>query len=96
MPTLRSDRTTRRTAAYRYVADGDGMIPFTRVPVPTQAVLGGAGAVAAFYDRLAPQSARTLAEPFRVDLPAALDKTLRVRQRRAVDAVPAVRRGGAT
>ena len=31
--------------------------------------------MAAFYDRLTPQSARTLAEPFRVDLPADLDKT---------------------
>ena len=31
--------------------------------------------VATFYDRLTPQSAQTLAEPFRVELPATLDKT---------------------
>jgi pimeloyl-ACP methyl ester carboxylesterase len=61
-------------APNRFAADGNGMIPFSEFP-PDAGALGGPDAVAAFYDRLTPQSARTLAEPFGVDLPAALDKT---------------------
>ena len=57
-----------------YAADSTGMIPFAEFH-PDEAVLGGAGAVTEFYDRLAPQSAKTLAEPFGADLPADLDKT---------------------
>jgi pimeloyl-ACP methyl ester carboxylesterase len=56
-----------------YRVDDDGMVPFADfAPDPS---LLGAGGTAAFYDRLAPQSARTLGEPFRVELPAELDKT---------------------
>ena len=61
-------------AASRYAAGPDGMIPFAEF-APDEAVLGGAECLAAFNERLVPQSARTLAEPFVVDLPAALDKT---------------------
>jgi pimeloyl-ACP methyl ester carboxylesterase len=57
-----------------YAADSTGMIPFAEFH-PDEAEFGGASAVAEFYDRLAPQSAKTLAEPFHVDLPADLDKT---------------------
>ena len=83
-------------AASRYVADAGGMIPFSRVPARTTAVLGGADAVAAFYDRLAPQSARTLAEPFGVDLPAALDKTFVFASAEQSAQFRSVRRGRAT
>jgi pimeloyl-ACP methyl ester carboxylesterase len=57
-----------------FAADGSGMIPFAEF-VPDEGVLGDARTVAAFYDRLTPQSAQTLAEPFRVELPTTLDKT---------------------
>jgi pimeloyl-ACP methyl ester carboxylesterase len=53
--------------------DGSGMIPFAEFN-PSAEVLTAAGTADAFYSRLAPQSARTLSEPFRVELPAALDK----------------------
>jgi pimeloyl-ACP methyl ester carboxylesterase len=57
-----------------FAVDEDGMIPFAEfVPDPT--IFGGAEGAAAFFDRLARQSARTLTTPFRVELPAALDKT---------------------
>ncbi len=82
-------------AANRYAADAAGMIPFSEFQ-PDEAVLGGADAVAAFYDRLTPQSARTLAEPFDVDLPAALDKTFVFASAERSAAVPSVRRGRAT
>ncbi len=74
MPTLRSGPSDGADSDASYVVDGGGMIPFTEFR-PDQAVLGDAPAMAAFYERLAPQSARTLAEPFHVDLPAGLDKT---------------------
>jgi pimeloyl-ACP methyl ester carboxylesterase len=57
-----------------FADDGTGMIPFAEF-TPSPEVLVAAGPADAFYARLAPQSARTLAEPFRVELPAALDKT---------------------
>jgi pimeloyl-ACP methyl ester carboxylesterase len=57
-----------------FVDDGSGMIPFAEFN-PSADVLVAAGGADAFYSRLAPQSARTLAEPFRVELPATLDKT---------------------
>jgi pimeloyl-ACP methyl ester carboxylesterase len=60
--------------APRYAANDVGMIPFAEFQ-PDEAVLGGDRAVAEFTSRLAPQSARTLSEPFEVDLPAGLDKT---------------------
>jgi hypothetical protein len=50
------------------------MIPFAEF-TPSAEVLAAAGTADAFYSRLVPQSARTLSEPFRVELPAALDKT---------------------
>jgi len=52
-----------------YEVDDDGLIAFTEF-VPSEGVVD-----AAFFERLVPQSARTLAEPFRVELPASLDKT---------------------
>ena len=60
--------------ALPYVVDESGMIPFGEF-IPNPGIFGGDGAAAAFYDRLTAQSARTLAEPFRVELPADLDKT---------------------
>ena len=51
-----------------------GMIPFGEF-IPADDVFGGASGTAAFYERLMPQSAMTLAEPFSVDLPSELDKT---------------------
>jgi len=56
-----------------YPVDADGMIPLTEF-VPDENVLGDA-VVAAFDDHVVPQSPRTLDEPFRVELPADLDKT---------------------
>jgi pimeloyl-ACP methyl ester carboxylesterase len=56
------------------VDDGSGMIPFTEF-TPSAEVLVAASMTDTFYSRLAPQSARTLSEPFRIELPAALDKT---------------------
>jgi hypothetical protein len=50
------------------------MIPFADfVPDPT--IFGGADGAAAFFARVAPQSALTLRSPFRVELPPSLDKT---------------------
>jgi hypothetical protein len=60
-------------AATYFVDDSSGMIPFAEF-IPSAEVLAAAGTADAFYSRLAPQSARTLSEPFRVELPAALDK----------------------
>jgi pimeloyl-ACP methyl ester carboxylesterase len=57
-----------------FVDDGSGMIPFAEF-TPSADVLVAAGTADAFYSRLAPQSARTLSEPFRVELPASLAKT---------------------
>jgi pimeloyl-ACP methyl ester carboxylesterase len=57
-----------------FVDDGSGMIPFAEFN-PSPEVLVAAGSAQAFYSRLSPQSARTLTEPFRVELPATLDKT---------------------
>ena len=54
--------------------DHGGMIPFGEF-IPADDVFGGASGTAAFYERLMPQSAMTLAEPFSVDLPSELDKT---------------------
>ena len=51
--------------------------------------------MAAFYERLAPQSARTLSEPFRVDLPADLDKTYVCAAAEPSTPVSVVRRGSA-
>jgi pimeloyl-ACP methyl ester carboxylesterase len=57
-----------------FVDDGSGMIPFAEF-TPSADVLAAAGTADTFYSRLTPQSARTLSEPFRVELPDALDKT---------------------
>ncbi len=57
-----------------FVDDGSGMIPFAEF-TPSADVLAACGAADAFYPRLAPQSARTLTEPFRVELPDSVDKT---------------------
>jgi hypothetical protein len=56
-----------------FVDDGSGMIPFAEF-IPSSEVLAAAGTADDFYSRLAPQSARTLSEPFRVELPTTLDK----------------------
>jgi pimeloyl-ACP methyl ester carboxylesterase len=60
--------------AATFADDGSGMIPFAEF-TPSSGALVAVGSAEDFYSRLAPQSARTLAEPFRVELPAALDKT---------------------
>ena len=65
------DDARRGNGTYR--ADADGMIPFTEF-VPDEDILGDA-VTAAFDGHVMAQSARTLAEPFRVELPADLDKT---------------------
>ena len=90
MPTLRSGNGAA-DGVCRTSSRG-GMIPFAEF-LRTGRARRGAG-MAAFYERLAPQSARTLAEPFTVDLPAGLDKTYVFASRRAVDPVSVVRRGG--
>ena len=70
-PLLPGERTNSSTTQ---TVDGHGMIPFGEF-IPADDVFGGASGTAAFYERLMPQSAMTLAEPFSVDLPDELDKT---------------------
>jgi pimeloyl-ACP methyl ester carboxylesterase len=57
-----------------FADDGTGMIHFAEF-TPNADVFAAVGTADAFYTRLTPQSARTLTEPFRVELPATLDKT---------------------
>lgn len=54
--------------------EDNGMIPLSEV-VPGPEVFTAPTTAAAFYERLMPQSAAALREPFRVRLPADLDKT---------------------
>jgi pimeloyl-ACP methyl ester carboxylesterase len=54
--------------------EDNGMIPFAEF-VPGPEVFATPATAAAFYVRLMPQSAAALREPYRVDLPADLDKT---------------------
>jgi pimeloyl-ACP methyl ester carboxylesterase len=54
--------------------NGDGMIPFAGFG-PGAGVFADDAEASNFYGRLAEQSARTLQTPFRVELPAELDKT---------------------
>jgi pimeloyl-ACP methyl ester carboxylesterase len=54
--------------------EGEGMIPFSEF-VPGPEVFATQTTAAAFYERLMPQSTAALREPYRVDLPADLDKT---------------------
>ena len=79
----------------RYAADGTGMIPFGEFH-PDAAVLGGADAVAGFYDRLTPQSAPDARRAIQRRPARHPRQDVRVRQCRAIDAVPSVRCGRAT
>jgi pimeloyl-ACP methyl ester carboxylesterase len=60
--------------AVRYPVDERGMIPIAEF-VPARATFGDDAAATAFFARLVPQSPATLSAPFRVELPASLDKT---------------------
>jgi pimeloyl-ACP methyl ester carboxylesterase len=58
----------------RYPVDDRGMIPISEF-VPARAIFRDDAAATAFFARLVPQSPATLSAPFRVELPASLDKT---------------------
>jgi pimeloyl-ACP methyl ester carboxylesterase len=58
----------------RYPVDARGMIPIAEF-VPARSIFADAAAADAFFARLVPQSPATLSAPFRVELPASLDKT---------------------
>jgi pimeloyl-ACP methyl ester carboxylesterase len=57
-----------------YPVDDGGMIPIAEF-VPDRSIFPDDAAADAFFARLVPQSPATLSAPFRVELPASLDKT---------------------
>jgi pimeloyl-ACP methyl ester carboxylesterase len=57
-----------------YRVDDRGMIPICEF-VPARAIFPDDDTASAFFARLVPQSPATLSAPFRVELPASLDKT---------------------
>jgi pimeloyl-ACP methyl ester carboxylesterase len=61
-------------AAIRFPVDERGMIPIAEF-VPARSIFADEAAATAFFARLEPQSPATLTAPFRVELPASLDKT---------------------
>lgn len=57
-----------------YPVDARGMVPIAEF-VPARSIFRDDDAATAFFARLVAQSPATLSAPFRVDLPASLDKT---------------------